>query len=742
MVSSCPTPKGPNYSGQDLTNHNFHADPPGSLRGANFQNAILKGAIFTGQDLTGASFQGADLGPSDKGPADFASATLANTCFIGATLNATSFTFARFQCTDFSNTSLLQADFGPQQSISPGDGCRTRFIGSTLDVHAIDVANWSSVDFTQASFQGVSPSSFSLTGKDIQGARLAGVDFSNIDMSGANLSGVDFTGATLLRSTLDNAALNGAKLAGANLQYASLACARFYGSPTQACPNTPVSRDLTAPVDLTQASLQYADLTNASLESAILTGANFSGARLRGTRFDNATLEPAGTIAATTLLAADLTNATFSNAHINYVQFNNVILTGAVFDKTTLAGTDFSGSIMPNASFAGATLESVNFNSAILQGASFNGASLQTVPNGGGSGVVFTCAQLGGSDFSNATITAASFQAAVMPPQQDCCTPPGLSTWCGLINITQQTYGPVTYPILQSKVTCPNGDVAACSGSQWVIPQWRTDLCNSNHTVQTVWSAPDCTSSPGDIVAFKDENLKECILASLPGTPSEVTITTAAQIPQVSCPGRGITDLTGLESFTGLVMLDLTANQLSGFNLKLQTLKTLKLADNQLTLLDVSGLPALVSLDASNNKLQSLVGIASIYPVVLDLSYNQFTTFDLPILSTLVYADLSHNQLSSVLDDYNDNLGQLTQLAYLDLSHNSLSTLGSVQSIASSDSNPEGALQSLFLDCNPSFDCSTLGLDGSYPALRTSQCATFNSQSSQWLLLQNPTCLP
>src|SRR5688572_24337686 len=51
---------GPDYSGQDLTNHNFVADPAGSLRNANFQNAKLRGAIFTGQDLTGACFNGAD----------------------------------------------------------------------------------------------------------------------------------------------------------------------------------------------------------------------------------------------------------------------------------------------------------------------------------------------------------------------------------------------------------------------------------------------------------------------------------------------------------------------------------------------------------------------------------------------------------------------------------------------------------------------------------------------------------
>lgn len=135
----------------------------------------------------------------------------------------------------------------------------------------------------------------------------------------------------------------------------------------------------------------------------------------------------------------------------------------------------------------------------------------------------------------------------------------------------------MTYPTLQTPINCPNGDVAACTGDQWVIPNWQTNLCNQNHTTQTVWSPPDCGGPSGPTVQFKDANLKQCILSVLTGKPTEITIKTAQQFQSVSCPAKGITDLTGLEQFTNLTSLDLTANQLTGFSLPLFKLGDLKI---------------------------------------------------------------------------------------------------------------------------------------------------------------------
>jgi uncharacterized protein YjbI with pentapeptide repeats len=742
---ACPAATGPDYSNQDLTNHNFASAPPGSLKGANFNGATLKGAIFSNQDLTGATFQGADLGPSTKGSVDFTGTTLTNACFIGAVMNATDFTFANFNCTDFSATSLMQAQFGPAQNIAHNTSCRTRFVGSTIDVHAITTNHWGFVDFTNAQFQNLGPSTFSLAGKDITGAMLGGTNFDNIDFHGANLTQVDFSKTSLSRANLAGTALNGATLVNAQLPYATLDCAQFYASSAQApscgtpvgpaCAAVPVSTAPTAAADLTQVNLQGASLLNTVFDSAAFPGANLSGVTAIQATFRNASLEASGVLNVAGVQGANLTQANFQNAHVNFVQFNNTTLTGACFDqRTTLNGTVFSGSIMPGATFDSAVLEGVSFNATILESAVFTNATMKTTP-GGGSAVNFSCAQLGGSNFLNANVMAANFQAAVMPPASACC-PQKSGAWCGTVDITQLAYGGVNYPTLQNPVTCPNGDVANCSATQWTIPNWQTNLCSVNHTTQTVWSKPDCGGTPGDQVKFNDPNLKACILATLPGKPSSISVTTAATLLEIACPGLGISDLTGLQAFTGLVSLDLSGNQIAQFKQPLPQLNKLNLASNQLTALDITAQAAnLINLDVSHNQLQSIVGLANLNPVVLDLSYNQFASFDLAVFDSLVFADLSHNQLTNVLDSFNKNLSRMTSLGYLDLSYNSIPTIGDASAIAAT-----GPLASLFLECNPTFDCPSLNLTGTSTALQKSQCALFNSQSGQWIVQPHPVC--
>ncbi len=743
---SCPASTGPNYAGQDLSNRNFGSAPPGSLRGANFSNANLTGAIFANQDLTGANFQGANLGPSSNGNVDFTNATLTNTCFIGATMNATDFTFANINCADFSYTSLIQAQFGPTQNIVNNPNCRTKFIASNLDVHAITTDHWGSVDFTNASFQNLSPSTFSLVGKDISGAMLGGTDFSNIQMTGANLTQVDFSKTTLTHADLSATALNGAKFVGASAAYITLDCAQFYGLSSQAkscgtpvgptCPTVPVSRAPTASADLTQANFQGASLVNTVFDSATLAGANLSGANAQQASFRNASLEANGNINVTGVLGTGFVGANFQNAHVNYVQFNNTTLAGACFDqKTTLNGTSFNGSIMPNVTFDSAVLEGVSFSAAILEGAVFTNTTMKTTP-GGGSSVNFSCAQLGGSSFQNAVVLSANFQSAVMPPASACCPETGGGAWCGTIDINQLAYGAVTYPTLTSAVTCPNGDVAQCSATQWMIPSWQSNLCSSSHTTQTLWSKPDCGGTPGEMVKFNDLNLKACILATLPGKPSSIAITTAATLLEISCPNLGIADLTGLQAFTALTSLDLSGNQITQFSLPLKQLQKLKLSNNQISFLDVSSFANLVELDVSHNQLQSINGLVAINPSVLDLSYNQLSNFDLPIFTSLVFADLSHNALTNVLDSYSKNLTALTALSYLDLSYNSITTLGDASSVVPS----KGGLTSLFLECNPTFNCPSLNLTGSASALRSSRCAQFNPQSGTWIVQPIPSC--
>jgi uncharacterized protein YjbI with pentapeptide repeats len=760
------TGKGRNFAGQDLTNHNFSADPPGYLVGANFKGAKLSGAIFARQDLTNASFEGANLGPS-KAPVNFTSAILANTCFINADLDETDFAFAVVTCADFSGTSLIKATFGPTQNFVSAMTCRTKFVGATLDVNLITSdfsgkSNWSKSDFTRANFQNVSPATFNLRGKDITGAILKETSFIGIDMTAANLTDVDFTQATLTKAKLDNAALNGAVLYNAQAESATFVCAQAYGNsggqprPDHTpCPAAPKSTDPLKAADFTFAGLKATDFTAATMDHAILAGANLNGATFTNASLVQANLQSIGGSGPANVQFAIFINVKFTNAQLASVNFSGSKLVGAVFDATTLNKTNFSNATMSDASFIGAKIQSVYFSAANLQSAQFNNVKIQAPDKEGEFGADFSCGQLGGTVFADSDISAANFGNAVMPAESDCCPAksPGGKPWCGIVDATQQTYDPVTFPLLKQPVTCPDGSTGRCTGSQWRLSSnWQTRDCNVDRVLKTMWSKPNCDGSPGEIVAFKDHNLKECILATLPGQ-TEVLLATAQQIVQVNCPGRGIYDLTGLENFIALTKLDLSNNQLTIFTLSFvsggksapSNLQTLDVSNNQLTTLDLVGHPKLVSLSAANNQLGSISLHANTFLVVLGAAHNKLESFDLPIQTSLAYVDLSYNKLTNVLNQFSTNLNALDGLTYLDLSHNGLTTIGAITKLAwNKRTGAGGRLQSLFLACNADFRCGDLNVyDGSlYPAASTSLCSSYNTSTGEWTPLSTPQCPP
>ncbi len=733
------------YAGQDMHDVNFHAYPAGSLRGVNFDGADLRGASFEGQDLTGATFRKAILGRSDKGPAVFSHATLDHTCFREAVMNDAQLYFARIHCADFSKTSLMEAAFGPRQAIDEAPDCRTRFNEATLDVHAITPDHWRGIDFTKTDFRNFAPSNFKLSGLDLTGVYLAETNLPGIDMSGANLSGADLSWAKLVNAKLQNATFNGAKLIGTQLKGAQLQCARFYGlksssteNPNAACHANPDpdAAMTTIAADLTNAQLSDADLSNATMNGVQFHGAVLDRVTATNTSFIKASFISDEKNNATTFKAADLTGAKFTGAHVDYVNFKNLILTGADFSSTTMKGTEFTGSIMPNAVFDHSELQAVHFDNAILQAARFNSATLQTGPSHGPQ-VDFSCAQLGGADFTGAVVAEASFDSAVMPREGDCCAKVQDTQKCGTIDITGVVYGPAIPPDLtpdNHAITCPDESKSPCLS--WAVPNWQSNRCNATGgtDMRTLWRKPDeCSAKPPDVLVFSDPNLQKCVSDAIPDHPQTITKDAASKLRHLDCAGMGIADLTGLAALDGLLSLNLNGNHLTQFSLSLPNLHSLKIADNQLTTLQLgSQMARLVRLDASHNQL-SAVGIdSSIALVFLDLSQNQLTSFDLARTnhSQLNYVDLSQNVLTTVLNAFNTDLSLLSQIQSLDLSNNNLTTIGTLP----------GTLTFLRLQCDSRFDCSTLGADATSLLVQGSGCAALNTQTNKWLLQAHPTC--
>lgn len=692
---------GPNYSGQNLTDYNFTTLPANALVGANFSGAILSGAQFQNVNLTNANFSGANMRRSAKGITDLSGAQLDHTCFQNTQMDSANLQFAVFKATDLSNASLLSTNFGPLMTIQfSSDSIRTKFKNTTTDFNHFPINNWPAVywsytDLSNCRISGLNSQNFSFKGKNISGAILQGMNFSNFDFRHCVMTGADLTGATLNYAHMDSSTMDQVKLVNAKLNFTQMTGVSFYNTANTG---------------------KTADLSGAVLNNATLHRSNFSYANMRGTTllgvtadscvFNYANFQSDGAYNVANFSGANLNYASFSSAQLNGVNLSNTYIVNGNFNNLTLMGTNFSYAIMPDAVFQQSILEGVIFTGAILQNTNFVSATMKTPPNGG-AGVDLSCTQLGGADFSNAIVTQANFSNAVMPVADSCCkTLDG--SYCGIIAINQKGYGATVLPLLKNKVTCPNGDLDTCHGQQWVVPGWRTANCNPQHVTQIVWFKPNCGGSDTTgMITFADPNLQSCLVNQLFGGDNSKVITKniAAQVPSISCPCMGISNLSGLQYFTSLRSLDLSCNKLTDgtFFAQMHSLNKLKVSENKLVMLNLQGVPALNYLDASDNVLTSVLLDADSYVNFLDLSNNNLSQMDLSIQTALNYVDLSYNKLTNVGD-----LSGFSSASTIYLQNNSLKTIGNIANIYNSGN---GNLLYMNLACNLPFQCNTLGLD-------------------------------
>ena len=117
-----------------------------------------------------------------------------------------------------------------------------------------------------------------------------------------------------------------------------------------------------------------------------------------------------------------------------------------------------------------------------------------------------------------------------------------------------------------------------------------------------------------------------------------------AEVKELDVHLQGLTDLPGIEYFTGLTSLNCSVNQLTSLDVTmLAYLRTLECTGNQLTSLDVSGLADLVTLNCTGNQLTTLDVSGLTWLNFLDCSGNQLTTLDITRLDNL-YGTLSCGQ--------------------------------------------------------------------------------------------------
>ena len=221
-----------------------------------------------------------------------------------------------------------------------------------------------------------------------------------------------------------------------------------------------------------------------------------------------------------------------------------------------------------------------------------------------------------------------------------------------------------------------------------------------DNVVFTPYTAPACT------VNIPDANFKAALVADTAintngNTEIECSEATAFT-GTISVPNLSISDLTGIEAFTNITVLECQNNQLTtSLNLSNNTALTrLWCFNNQITSLDISNNTVLDRLRCQNNQLTSLDISNNTDLFFLSCGDNQLTSIDVSNNTALGVFFCNSNSLTSL--DVSAN----TSLFYLLCQNNNLSSLNVANSNNTNFMDPVGTPREGFnASNNPSLSC-------------------------------------
>ena len=157
---------------------------------------------------------------------------------------------------------------------------------------------------------------------------------------------------------------------------------------------------------------------------------------------------------------------------------------------------------------------------------------------------------------------------------------------------------------------------------------------------------------------------------------AEIQCTEAANYTGgIAVPNLGITDLTGIETFTSLTGLDCAGNSITSLDLTSNTeLTNINCRNNQISNLTLPNLPNLTFLDAYNNQISSID--LTHFPLlsIFDISNNQITSLNVSQNPDLIYLIFDHNQINTIDVTHNSKLinihAHFTNISSIDVSQN------------------------------------------------------------------------
>jgi Leucine-rich repeat (LRR) protein len=184
----------------------------------------------------------------------------------------------------------------------------------------------------------------------------------------------------------------------------------------------------------------------------------------------------------------------------------------------------------------------------------------------------------------------------------------------------------------------------------------------------------DCAGSQNDIVYIPDQNFKSILLAYGPintNNDREIQVAEAANYTgAIKVAGKDISDLTGIEAFTNITVLECHSNNLTSLDVSKNTKLTyLRCDHNSISSLDVSSNTLLRELLCYYNQLTALNVSANTALNNLMCFGNKITSLDVSANTQLINLQTQHNQLTSL------TIGNKTNLTTLYTDANKLTSL-------------------------------------------------------------------
>ncbi|HNP53463.1 MAG TPA: hypothetical protein PKK69_02555, partial [Ferruginibacter sp.] len=211
-----------------------------------------------------------------------------------------------------------------------------------------------------------------------------------------------------------------------------------------------------------------------------------------------------------------------------------------------------------------------------------------------------------------------------------------------------------------------NFNLAYLFDGEWALPvvQSRT---NTSLSVLDLHEFGDFTIGEIDncTVAIPDASFKAALVNN-PGintnNDGEIQCSEAAAYTgTLSVDNLNISDLTGIEAFTGITNLNCSGNNLSTLNISANTaLTNLNCSNNQLTALNTSSNTQLTSLVCNINSIASLNLSNNTQLTFINSFANQLGSLNVSMLPLLTWLNVGNNQPLSQLNIQNGNNNNLT----------------------------------------------------------------------------------